>query len=210
AAGCSIVLKPSELTPLTTLRLARLATEAGVPDGVFNVVTGTGVDAGVALSSHAGLDLMTFTGSTPVGHACLGGQARQPQGGQRREFTGLEHDGTPGRQRRYRFPHRHLQRIVPRSDRPDHSDRVPADGGGVLTRVLRSSLAVQVPRRPGEELDVVDAARNIEFGCQPCRFAGLHHFLGHEVLRVGRNETRQFHQHGAAVRGGSGGPCRKS
>ena len=71
AAGCSIVLKPSELTPLTTLRLARLATEAGVPDGVFNVVTGTGVDAGVALSSQAGLDLMTFTGSTPVGRRVM-------------------------------------------------------------------------------------------------------------------------------------------
>ena len=71
AAGCAIVLKPSELTPLTTLRLARLATEAGVPDGVFNVVTGTGIDAGVALSSHASLDLMTFTGSTPVGRRVM-------------------------------------------------------------------------------------------------------------------------------------------
>lgn len=71
AAGCSIVLKPSELTPLTTLRLARLASEAGLPDGVFNVVTGTGAEAGVALSSHAGLDLMTFTGSTPVGRQVM-------------------------------------------------------------------------------------------------------------------------------------------
>ncbi|AYJ49191.1 gamma-aminobutyraldehyde dehydrogenase [Rhodococcus sp. P1Y] len=71
AAGCCVVLKPSELTPLTTLRLAQLATEAGLPDGVFNVVTGTGVDAGAALSGHPGIDVMTFTGSTPVGRTVM-------------------------------------------------------------------------------------------------------------------------------------------
>ena len=51
AAGCSVVIKPSELTPLTTLTLARLATEAGVPDGVFNVVTGAGGDVGVTCTA---------------------------------------------------------------------------------------------------------------------------------------------------------------
>ena len=71
AAGCCVVLKPSELTPLTTLRLARLASEAGVPDGVFNVVTGNGIDAGAALSGHPGIDVMTFTGSTPVGRTVM-------------------------------------------------------------------------------------------------------------------------------------------
>nr|WP_296772628.1 gamma-aminobutyraldehyde dehydrogenase [Rhodococcus sp. (in: high G+C Gram-positive bacteria)] len=71
AAGCCVVLKPSELTPLTTIRLARLATEAGLPDGVFNVVTGTGPEAGAALSGHPGIDVMTFTGSTPVGRTVM-------------------------------------------------------------------------------------------------------------------------------------------
>ena len=52
AAGCSVVIKPAELTPLTTLTLARLATEAGLPDGVFNVVTGAGGDVGTALAGH--------------------------------------------------------------------------------------------------------------------------------------------------------------
>ncbi|MDJ0395925.1 gamma-aminobutyraldehyde dehydrogenase [Rhodococcus sp. G-MC3] len=71
AAGCCVVLKPSELTPLTTLRLARLATEAGLPDGVFNVITGTGPEAGAALAGHPGIDVMTFTGSTPVGRIVM-------------------------------------------------------------------------------------------------------------------------------------------
>lgn len=71
AAGNTIVLKPSELTPLTTLRLAELATQAGVPDGVFNVVTGTGVDCGAHLLRHPQVDMVSFTGSTRVGRTVL-------------------------------------------------------------------------------------------------------------------------------------------
>ncbi|QSE82032.1 gamma-aminobutyraldehyde dehydrogenase [Rhodococcus koreensis] len=71
AAGCTVVLKPSELTPLTTLRLARLATESGLPDGVFNVVTGTGAEVGAALAGHRGIDVLTFTGSTAVGRTVM-------------------------------------------------------------------------------------------------------------------------------------------
>ena len=67
AAGCTIVLKPSELTPLTALRLAELALEAGLPEGVLNVVTGYGQDAGQALVEHPGVDKIAFTGSTRVG-----------------------------------------------------------------------------------------------------------------------------------------------
>ncbi|HBV5179572.1 TPA: aldehyde dehydrogenase family protein, partial [Klebsiella pneumoniae] len=52
AAGCSIVIKPSETTPLTLLRVAALATQAGIPDGVFNVVTGSGAGCGAALTAH--------------------------------------------------------------------------------------------------------------------------------------------------------------
>ncbi|NIG73587.1 aldehyde dehydrogenase family protein [Cedecea neteri] len=67
AAGCSIVVKPSETTPLTLLRMAELATEAGVPDGVFNVVTGSGVGCGKALTEHPLIAKVSFTGSTATG-----------------------------------------------------------------------------------------------------------------------------------------------
>jgi betaine-aldehyde dehydrogenase len=77
AAGCSVVIKPAELTPLTTLTLARLATEAGLPDGVFNVVTGAGSDVGTALAGHPGVDVVTFTGSTAVGRKVMAAAATQ-------------------------------------------------------------------------------------------------------------------------------------
>ena len=67
AAGNTIVLKPSEMTPLTTLMLAEDATAAGMPDGVFNVVTGTGPEAGEALVGHPDVRMVSFTGSTRVG-----------------------------------------------------------------------------------------------------------------------------------------------
>ncbi|MDW5500430.1 aldehyde dehydrogenase family protein [Pseudomonas lundensis] len=67
AAGCSIVIKPSETTPLTVLRMAELATEAGIPPGVFNVVTGKGTGCGKALTEHPLIAKVSFTGSTPVG-----------------------------------------------------------------------------------------------------------------------------------------------
>ncbi|MBA3057183.1 MAG: aldehyde dehydrogenase [Gammaproteobacteria bacterium] len=67
AAGNSVVLKPSEKSPLTALRLAELALLAGVPPGVFNVVTGFGTEAGAALALHMDVDCIAFTGSTRVG-----------------------------------------------------------------------------------------------------------------------------------------------
>jgi len=75
AAGCSVVIKPAEVTPLTTLTLARLASEAGLPDGVFNVVTGAGADVGTALAGHRDVDLVTFTGSTAVGRKVMSAAA---------------------------------------------------------------------------------------------------------------------------------------
>jgi len=66
-AGCTMVLKPSEVTPLTALRLAELCHEAGLPEGVLNVVTGYGPDAGQALAEHMDVDKVAFTGSTAVG-----------------------------------------------------------------------------------------------------------------------------------------------
>ncbi len=67
AAGNCVVLKPAEQTPLTALRLAELIAEAGVPDGVVNVVTGFGETAGAALAAHDDVDKVAFTGSTEVG-----------------------------------------------------------------------------------------------------------------------------------------------
>ncbi|MCX5203471.1 aldehyde dehydrogenase [Streptomyces sp. NBC_00237] len=71
AAGCTVVLKPSELSPLSALLLGRLGTEAGLPDGVLNVVAGDGPTAGRALGLHPGVDVLAFTGSTAVGRHFL-------------------------------------------------------------------------------------------------------------------------------------------
>jgi aldehyde dehydrogenase (NAD+) len=67
AAGCTMVLKPSELAPLNALVFAEVLHEAGVPAGVFNLVNGDGPTVGVALSSHPGIDMVSFTGSTRAG-----------------------------------------------------------------------------------------------------------------------------------------------
>ena len=67
AAGCTLVVKPSDYTPVSTLALADLVTEAGFPPGVVNVVTGWGPEVGKALSTHRGIDKIAFTGSTQVG-----------------------------------------------------------------------------------------------------------------------------------------------
>jgi acyl-CoA reductase-like NAD-dependent aldehyde dehydrogenase len=67
ATGCTVVLKPAEQTPLTALRMAAIAEEAGVPAGVFNVVTGFGTEAGAPLLTHPGVDKISFTGSKAVG-----------------------------------------------------------------------------------------------------------------------------------------------
>ena len=76
AAGCTMVLKPSEITPLTALVLAEIAHEVGLPAGVLNVVTGLGRDAGQALSEHPGIDKLAFTGSVPTGSKIMQAAAR--------------------------------------------------------------------------------------------------------------------------------------
>jgi aldehyde dehydrogenase (NAD+) len=67
AVGCTVVLKPSEEAPLTPLLIADLMNEAGIPPGVVNVVTGTGVEAGAPLAAHPDVDKVVFTGSTATG-----------------------------------------------------------------------------------------------------------------------------------------------
>jgi aldehyde dehydrogenase (NAD+) len=80
AAGCTLVVKPSDHTPISTLAFAARVREAGFPDGVFNVVTGAGPATGQALAAHPGVDKIAFTGSTAtgiqVGHAAVENLAR--------------------------------------------------------------------------------------------------------------------------------------
>ena len=75
AAGNTVVLKPSELTPLSTLRVAELMTEAGLPPGVVNIVTGYGATAGRRIAEHPGIGKVSFTGSTAVGRSILAASA---------------------------------------------------------------------------------------------------------------------------------------
>ncbi|MDH4580630.1 aldehyde dehydrogenase family protein [Pseudomonas sp. BN415] len=77
AVGCTVVVKPAELTSLSALRFAELVQEAGIPDGVVNIVTGRGSVVGAAMTSHPGIDKLSFTGSTPVG--CSVGKAAMDQ-----------------------------------------------------------------------------------------------------------------------------------
>lgn len=76
AAGATLVLKPSELTPLTALELAGAAERIGLPPGVLNVVTGTGGEAGAPLSSHPSVDKLAFTGSVPTGAKIMAAAAQ--------------------------------------------------------------------------------------------------------------------------------------
>jgi gamma-glutamyl-gamma-aminobutyraldehyde dehydrogenase len=71
ASGCSVIVKPAEQTSLTTLRVAELAFEAGVPAGVLNIVTGTGKEVGEPIGLHKDVDMISFTGSTATGRRFL-------------------------------------------------------------------------------------------------------------------------------------------
>ncbi|KAK6941536.1 Aldehyde dehydrogenase domain [Dillenia turbinata] len=76
AAGCTMIVKPAEQTPLSALYYANLAKLAGVPDGVLNVVNGYGPTAGAAISSHMDIDKVSFTGSTEVGRKVMEASAK--------------------------------------------------------------------------------------------------------------------------------------
>ena len=74
-AGCTVVLKPSEIAPMSSMLFAEFIDAAGFPPGVFNLVNGNGPDVGEAMSSHPGIDMMSFTGSTRAGIAVTKGAA---------------------------------------------------------------------------------------------------------------------------------------
>src|SRR5690606_17561331 len=72
AAGCTMVLKPSEISPDSATIFAEIVHEAGLPPGVFNLVQGDGVTTGATLTAHDKVDIISFTGSTRAGSAILG------------------------------------------------------------------------------------------------------------------------------------------
>ncbi len=108
ATGCTIVLKPAELTPLTALLLGELAQKAGVPDGVINVVPGYGHTAGAAIAEHPDVDKITFTGSTEVGKKIV-----QASMGNLKKVT-LE---LGGKSPFVVFPDADLERVIPGATR---------------------------------------------------------------------------------------------
>jgi acyl-CoA reductase-like NAD-dependent aldehyde dehydrogenase len=80
AAGNTVIAKPSEITPVSTIRVAEIAREAGLPAGVFNVITGLGSPAGTSLTTHPGVDKIAFTGSTATGQAIASAASRSLKG----------------------------------------------------------------------------------------------------------------------------------
>ena len=81
AAGNTVVLKPSEWSPLTASLLADIAHEAGLPAGVLNVLQGIGEEAGAALVAHPGIKRISFTGSVPTARHIAAGRRREPDAG---------------------------------------------------------------------------------------------------------------------------------
>jgi len=79
AAGCTIVLKPSELAPLSCILFGELCNEAGLPRGAINVIPGLGPDAGTPLTNHTGIDKISFTGSVPTAQKIMAAAARGPR-----------------------------------------------------------------------------------------------------------------------------------
>ena len=75
ATGCTVILKPAEQTPISALRLGELVQEAGIPDGVVNIITGFGETAGSAIAAHDDVDKVAFTGSTEVGKLIINAAA---------------------------------------------------------------------------------------------------------------------------------------
>ena len=91
AAGCTMVAKPASLTPGSALDLAGVLADAGLPAGVYNVITGSGAEVGMALASHPGVDKIAFTGSTEVGQQVMTAAATHQEGHPRARREVAEH-----------------------------------------------------------------------------------------------------------------------
>ena len=134
AAGCTVVLKPSEVAPLDAFILAEVIDDVGLPAGVFNLVTGTGAEVGEAISSHPQVDMVSFTGSTRAGKAVVGRRLGQPQArGPRARRQVRQHPPRRPRRRRLRGrrPRRRgqgLPELGPDLHRPHPHARAPPTG----------------------------------------------------------------------------------
>ena len=99
ATGNCVVLKPAEQTPLSALRLGELLLQAGLPEGVVNIVTGYGETAGAALAAHEDVDKVAFTGSTEVGKINRAGRFGQSEEGEPRARRQVAEHRVPGHHR---------------------------------------------------------------------------------------------------------------
>ena len=144
ACGNTAILKPAEQTPLTALLLAEVIAEAGVPDGVFNVLTGFG-DVGAALSAHADVDKVAFTGSTEVGKKIVNAASGNLKkvslelGGKSPQVVFADADLSAR--------HPGCRRWVPVQPRPDLHRRHPAAGRGPHLRRVHRRASPSSPAR---------------------------------------------------------------
>ena len=159
AAGNTIVLKPAEITPLTSLMFAEAPRTAGIPDGVVNIVTGAGSDAGEHLIGHPDVAMISFTGSTPVGKRGRRDrhrhrQARAPGAGRQGALRGLRRrrPGCRGARRRRRLADQHRPGLHGRH--PRHMCSGPLYDAFVQRRRRCSMADVRLgrPPRPGTDL----------------------------------------------------------
>ena len=151
AAGNSFILKPSEKSPLTAIRIAALAAEAGLPDGVFNVLPGYGQTAGQALALHMDVDCIGFTGSTRTGKLML-------------QYSGqLEHEARVAGVRRQVAQH-HSRRLPRSRPRRERGGRRQSSSTRARCARRRRGLIVEEPVRD-EVLDrIVSASREMQPG----------------------------------------------
>jgi len=141
ASGCTIVAKPSEFTSATSLMMAEILTEAGLPDGCFNVVTGSGSVIGQAMTEHLDIDMLSFTGSTRVGRSCL-----QAAGGNFKKL-GLELGG------------KNPQIVFADADLEDAADGVAFGIGFNTGQCCVSGSRLIVERSVAEEFEKLVAAK---------------------------------------------------
>src|SRR5213592_4932182 len=166
AAGCAIVLKPAEQTPLTALRLGELALEAGFPEGTLNVLTGDG-STGAALVDDqrgAGAAVAGEDIERPLREAGLERELAEAKGGQRGLLGRLEDDRAAGGERRGDLPRGHQQRIVPGDDLGADADRLAQRVAEDVAGRDGDRLALDLRRPAGVVAEMVDGRRDVALG----------------------------------------------
>ncbi|MBK7252171.1 MAG: aldehyde dehydrogenase [Gammaproteobacteria bacterium] len=198
AAGNSLVLKPSEKSPLTALRLAELALEAGLPEGVLNVVPGFGHTAGRALAAHMDVDCIAFTGSTVTGKLVM-----QYAGASNLKRVSLECGGKSPNIVLDDFPDLDRVAAAAASAIFFNQGEVCSAGSRLLVQesirepLLEKIAAIARELRPGDPLDPATQLGAIVDAAQLARVLGY--------IESGREEGARLRLGGARVREESGG-----